>query len=62
MSANKRYSINDIKLPPNLVKTFSPAMLKELSKQDDATFYEFFEGLKLDEVGHKSFCECELAS
>ena len=45
-----RLSINDIDLPSNLMKGLSLPVLKELSKQDEATFYQFFEGLDLEEV------------
>lgn len=43
-------SINDVKLPPNLVKDHSVQVLKELIKQDEATFFEYFEGLNLEDV------------
>lgn len=48
--SSRRYSINDIKLPTNLMKGLSIQVLKELSKQDEATFYQFFEGLNLEDV------------
>ena len=47
----RRSSINDIKLPPNLVKKLSIETLKDVSKQDEATFFQWFEGLELEEVG-----------
>ena len=47
---SRRFSINDIELPPDLMKGLSMEVLKELNKQDDATFFQFFEGLKLDDV------------
>lgn len=50
--SDRRYSINDIKLPPTVVKGLSVQTLKEISKQDEATFYQWFEGLDLEEVGH----------
>ena len=53
MSSRKsshRMSINDVQLPPNLTKDLSLQTLKELDKQNDATFLEYFEGLNLDEV------------
>ena len=43
-------SINDVKLPSEPLKGLSVEMLKELSKQDDATFFQFFEGLNLENV------------
>lgn len=56
--SNRRYSINDIKIPPNLLKKLTAEVLKEISKQDEATFYEWFEGLNLEEVSlcHHKFC------
>lgn len=48
--SRKRRSINDIQLPSALVKGLSLPVLKELSKQDEATFYQFFEGLDLEDV------------
>lgn len=49
-SSNKRFSINDISLPNSLMKGLSIEVLKDLNKQDEATFYQYFEGLKLEEV------------
>ena len=46
----RRFSLNDVELPPNLVKGLSLPVLRDLSKQDEATFYQFFEGLDLEEV------------
>lgn len=48
--SGRRFSINDIQLPPDLMKGLSLEVLRELDKQDDATFYQFFEGLKLEDV------------
>lgn len=48
--SNRRFSINDIELPPNLMKGLSLEVLAELNKQDAATFYQFFEGLNLEDV------------
>ena len=53
--SDRRRSINDIDLPPNVVKGLSIEMLKELSAQDEATFYQFFEGLQLEEVSRCVF-------
>lgn len=50
--SSRRRSINDIELPPNLLKKLSVEVLRDLNKQDDATFYQFFEGLDLDEVSN----------
>ena len=52
ISDNRRMSINDVMLPPNLVKGLSVQVLKELQKQSDATFFEYFEGLNLEEVSN----------
>lgn len=35
------------------MKDHSLEVLKELNKQDEATFFEYFEGLKLKEVRKK---------
>lgn len=48
--SDRRRSINDIQLPPDMIKGYSLDGLKELSKQDDGSFYEFFQGLDLEEV------------
>ena len=53
MSGNpidRRMSINDVNLPSDLVKKQSIAALKELLQQDEATFFEYFEGLNLADV------------
>ena len=47
---SRRFSINDVELPTSLMKGVSTQMLKELDKQDEATFYEYFEGLSIEEV------------
>jgi hypothetical protein len=47
---SRRFSINDVELPANLMKDLSTQVLKELNKQDEATFYEFFEGLSIEDV------------
>ena len=52
ISDNRRMSINDVMLPPNLVKGLSVQVLKELQRQSDATFFEYFEGLNLEEVSN----------
>lgn len=49
-SSPRRFSINDVVLPSNLMKGLSMATLKDLNKQDDATFYQYFEGLNLEDV------------
>lgn len=49
-SSPRRFSINDVVLPPNLMKGLSMATLKDLNKQDEATFYQYFEGLNLEDV------------
>ena len=48
--SGKRLSINEIVLPPDYVKKLSGETLKTLSSQDEATFYEFFQGLELEDV------------
>ena len=48
-SSDRRFSINDIELPSNL---------KELNKQDDATFFQYFEGLQLEDVSSSVFNVC----
>lgn len=49
-ATGKRLSINDINLDSRIVKDLSLDTLKILSNQDDGTFYEFFQGLSLEEV------------
>jgi len=48
--SSNRMSINDVQLPPDLMKDMSIQTLKELGKLNEATFFEYFEGLNLDEV------------
>ena len=43
-------SINDISLPPDIIKGYNMDGLRELSNQDDVAFYEFFQGLDLEDV------------
>ena len=43
-------SINDIHLPPDVIRGYDMNGLRELSNQDDVAFYEFFQGLDLEEV------------
>ncbi len=51
----RRMSINDVQLPSDLLKNLSRAVLKEIGKYDDPTFFEYFEGLKLNDVSEVSF-------
>lgn len=55
-SSNRRFSINDIQLPTNLMKGLSIQVLKELNRQDEATFHEYFEGLGLEDVSKVVDC------
>ena len=50
--ADRRVSINDIHLPPDVIKGQSIEVLRELSNQDEGSFYEFFQGLKLEDVSN----------
>ena len=43
-------SISNIKLPPGLLRSLTLGKLKEIDKQDEATFYQFFEDLNLEDV------------
>lgn len=43
-------TINDIHLPPDMFKDMSVEFLKTLDCQDEATFFEFFEQLNLEDV------------
>lgn len=54
---NRRFSINDVELPPNLMKGVSTQMLKELNKQDEATFFEYFEGLSIEDVSTEQLAD-----
>lgn len=47
-------SINDIRLPPDVIKGYSVEGLKELSNQDEGSFYEFFQGLDLEDVSSRA--------
>ena len=47
-------SINDVRLPPDMVKDYTVEALKELSNQDEGSFYEFFQGLNLEDVSANS--------
>lgn len=47
---DRRLSINDINLPPDVIKGYTLEGLKELSNQDEGSFYEFFQGLDLEDV------------
>ena len=51
--------LNDITIPPGLVKELDLNTLKSINDQDEVTFYEFFQGLNLPDVrsGHSSECE-----
>ena len=42
--------LNDITLPPRLVKELDLKTLKSITDQDEVTFYEFFQGLDLPDV------------
>ena len=42
--------LNDIKLPQGTLKELSLETLKEVNAQDEATFYEFFQGMNLPDV------------
>lgn len=53
MSA-RRHSINDVRLPPDLIKGYTLEALKELNNQDEGSFFEFFQGLDLEEVSRLS--------
>ena len=48
--SDRRASINDIKLPPDAVKGLSLDVLKAINEQDDASFYEFLQGMDLGDV------------
>ena len=48
--SDRRLSINDVRLPPDLIKGYTPEALKELNNQDDGSFFEFFQGLDLEDV------------
>lgn len=47
---DRRLSINDIRLPPDLIKDYTVDALKELNNQDEGIFFEFFQGLDLEDV------------
>ena len=47
---DRRLSINDVNLPPDVIKGYTLEGLKELSNQDEGSFYEFFQGLDLEDV------------
>lgn len=50
---SKRYSvtsINEVRIPPNLIKDMSVEMLRALDGQNEGTFFEFFQELQLDDV------------
>lgn len=42
--------LNDITIPPRLVKELDLNTLKSINDQDEVTFYEFFQGLDLPDV------------
>lgn len=50
MSINRHLSINDVRLPPDLIKGYTLESLKELNNQDEGSFFEFFQGLDLEDV------------
>lgn len=52
--SDRRVSINDIRLPPDVIKGYSVEGLKELSNQDEGSFYEFFQGLDLEDVSSRA--------
>ena len=43
-------SINDVKLPNDMFKDMSLEFLQTLNNQDEGTFFEFFQQLKLQDV------------
>lgn len=45
--------LSDIRLPPRLIKDLDLETLKSINSQDDATFFEFFQGLDLPDVSSK---------
>ena len=44
-----RTSLNKVRIPPNIVKEIPFDRLKSLNEDEDS-FYEFFEGLNLQDV------------
>ena len=51
--------LNDIAIPPGLLKGMDLNTLKSINDQNEVTFYEFFQGLNLPNVrsGHSSDSE-----
>lgn len=45
--------LSDIRLPPRLIKDLDLETLRSINSQDDATFFEFFQGLDLPDVSSK---------
>ena len=54
--------LNDITLPQDMLKELSLETLKEINAQDEATFYEFFQGMNLPVVrnSHSSVSSLKL--
>ena len=50
-------SINDIHIPSDIIKGYTIEGLKELSNQDDGSFFEFFQGLDLQDVSNSTYLE-----
>ena len=45
--------LGDIRLPPRLIKDLDLETLRSINGQDEATFFEFFQGLDLPDVSIK---------
>ena len=58
--SGRRTSLNEIKLPPSVVKGLSVDKLKTLS-EEESSFYEYFETLDLNDVNTFRFIQVVLA-
>jgi len=45
--------LGDVRLPPRFMKDLDLETLRSINSQDDATFFEFFQGLDLPDVRSK---------
>ncbi len=47
--SNRRLSLNDVKVPSSALRDLSVERLKAI-QDEESSFYEFFEGLNLEDV------------